>query len=152
MGDVRVISTAHALCGSHAFRHNSQFFITQRYAFSGKSPVSLVSADGHSTSILVAVIPLSHRLLLNTLKYLGASTAKNAQDWSQEIVQASWLGLRVLATVHRTSDAGALWRCRESEVMPHHAWTTCAGANEEAQVPTVLINHSPEILMVPWTC
>jgi hypothetical protein len=63
-GDVRVISTADAPCGSHAFQHNFQLFIAQRCALCRKCLVSLVSPYRHS--LLVAVIPLNHWSALNT--------------------------------------------------------------------------------------
>jgi hypothetical protein len=78
MGDVRVISTADALCGSHAFQHNFQLFITQRCALYWKFLVWLKSPDRHS--LLIALIPLSHWSALNTPKPLGVPTAKNPED------------------------------------------------------------------------
>jgi hypothetical protein len=133
MGDVRVISATDTVRGSHAFQHNFQPIVAQRCA--------LQSHDRHS--LLVAVIPVSHWSALNEPKPLGVPTAKSPEDWGQEIVQASWLDLRVLSTVHRKSSLGGVWQCGENEVMPHHAWTTCVVADEEAHVPRVLLHHSP---------
>jgi hypothetical protein len=53
--DVCVISTADALCSSHAFKHNFQLFVTQRWALWWTFLVSLESPDRHS-------LPLSHWL------------------------------------------------------------------------------------------
>jgi hypothetical protein len=142
MGDFRVISTADALCGSHAFQHNFQLFVAQKYALCRKFLVALEFPDRNS--VLVAVIPLSHWSALNTPTSLGVPTAKNPEDLGQGIVQASWLGLRVLSTVHRKSGSGAVWQCGENEVVPHHAWTTCVVVDEEAHVLRVLVNHSPK--------
>jgi hypothetical protein len=58
MGDVRVISTADAVCGSYAFQQNFRLFVSQRCALCREFLVSLESPDGHS--LRVAVIPLSH--------------------------------------------------------------------------------------------
>jgi hypothetical protein len=80
---------------------------------------------------------------LNTPKSSGVFTAKNPEDWGQGIVQASWLGPRVLSTIHRRSGSGAAWQCGENEAVPHHAWTTYV-VDEEAHVPRVLVNHSPK--------
>jgi hypothetical protein len=44
----------------------------------------------------------------------------------------------------------ALSDCGENEMVPHHAWTTSVVADEEAQIPRVLVNHSPNT-MVHWT-
>jgi hypothetical protein len=141
MGDVHVISTADALCGSHAVQHNFQLF-AQRGPIWRKFLGLLESPHRHS--LLVAVIPLSHRSALNTRKSLGVPIAKNPEDWGQGIVQASWLGLRVLSTAHRESGSGAVWQCGENEAVSHHAWTTCVVVDEEAHVPRVLVNYSPK--------
>jgi hypothetical protein len=71
----------------------------QRCEICRKFLVSLESPDRHS--LLAAVIPVSHWSALYTPKYLRVLTAKNPEDWGQEIVQASGLGLRVLSTAHR---------------------------------------------------
>jgi hypothetical protein len=62
-------------------------------------------------------------------------------------VQASWLSLRFLSTIHRKCGSGAVWQCRENKVVPHHVWSICAVFNEEAHVPRLLVNHSPK---EPW--
>jgi hypothetical protein len=142
MGDVRVISTADALCGSHAFQHNFQLFAARRCALCRKFQVSLESPDRHS--LPVAVIPPSHTQIgAECTEILGVPTTKNPEDWSQEITQASWMSLYVLSTFRRKSGSGAVWQCRENEVVPHHAWTTCV-VDEEEQVPRALPNHSPK--------
>jgi hypothetical protein len=56
--DVGVISRADSLCGSHAFQHNFQLFVTQTCALYRKFLVSIQSSDRHSLPI--AVIPLRH--------------------------------------------------------------------------------------------
>jgi hypothetical protein len=55
MSDVHVNSTAHALCGSHAFRHNFQLLVAERCALCRKFLVSLESHDRHS--LLVDTMP-----------------------------------------------------------------------------------------------
>jgi hypothetical protein len=74
MGDVRLIPTADALCGSRAFQHNFQPFVAQRWPLCRKSPVSRESPERNS--LPVAVIPQSHWLTLNTPKSFGVPTAK----------------------------------------------------------------------------
>jgi hypothetical protein len=148
MGDVHVISTAHALCGSHAFQHNFQLFVARRCALCRWFLVSLESHDRHS--LLVAlIIPPSLWSALNTPKTLRAPTAKNPEDEGQRIVQVSWLGLRVLFTVHRKSGPFAASQCGDNEVVPHHAWTTRVAVDEEAHVRRVLVNHSPKKI-IKW--
>jgi hypothetical protein len=73
------------------------------------------SALYHNTSVNLSSAP-------NTPKPSGVSATKSAEDWGQEIVQASWLAFRFLSTVHRNGSAG-VWQCRDNEVS-HHAWTT----------------------------
>jgi hypothetical protein len=140
MGDVWVVSTADSLCGSHAFQHNFQLFVTQRYALCRKSLVPLESPD--RLSLLVAVIPLSHWSALNIPKSVGVLTAKHPEDLGQGIMQASWMGLRILSIVHQKSGSGAVGQCWENEVVPHHAWTTRVVVDEGAHAPGVLINQS----------
>jgi hypothetical protein len=58
MGDVRLIFTADALYGSHAFEHNSQLMVAQRCTIRLKFLLLLESPDRNS--LLVATMPLSH--------------------------------------------------------------------------------------------
>jgi hypothetical protein len=58
MGNAHVASKADALCGSHAFQHNFQPFVAQRWVLCQKFLVSLESPDRHS--LLAAVVPPSH--------------------------------------------------------------------------------------------
>jgi hypothetical protein len=137
MGNVRMISTADAQCGSHELRHSFQLFVTKRRTLSRKFVLSFKSPD--RLSLLVAVMPLSHWSALNITKILGVTTATSPEDWGQGIMQANWLCLHVLSTVHRKSGPG-IWQCGEN-VVPHHTWTTCVVVDEEAHVPRVLVNH-----------
>jgi hypothetical protein len=94
----------------------------------------------------------STRCCNTTMSLIGAEytkvvlvpTAKHSEDSGQEIMQSSWLGLRVLSTVHRNSGSGAVWQCGENEAMPHHAWTTRVVVDEEAHIARVLVNLSPK--------
>jgi hypothetical protein len=78
MSEVHVISTADALCGSHAFQHNFQLFVAQKCVLLKKFLVSLKSPGKHS--VFIAVLPLSYSSGLNTPKSLGVPTAKNRED------------------------------------------------------------------------
>jgi hypothetical protein len=60
------------------------------------------------------------------------------------IMQAGRLGLHILPTVHQKTGLGAVWQCRENEGVPHHTWTICVVADEEANVPRVQVNHWPK--------
>jgi hypothetical protein len=64
MGDYCVVSTGDAPCDSDAFQHNFQVFVAHRCELCRKFPVLLESPERHS--LLVAVIPRSHWLVLNT--------------------------------------------------------------------------------------
>jgi hypothetical protein len=72
-GDIGVISTEVALCGSHAFQHSFQLFVAQRCALCRKYLVSLDSPNRHS---LLVLMPLIHWSALNTPKSLDTPTAK----------------------------------------------------------------------------
>jgi hypothetical protein len=74
MADVLVVSTAEALYGSHAFRHNFQLFVTQACAPSTKFLVLFESLDRYS--LLVSGIFLNHGSALNSPKFLGFSKPK----------------------------------------------------------------------------
>jgi hypothetical protein len=76
MGDVRLISTADVLCGSHAFQHNFQHFVAQMCSLCLKSPVSLNFRE--RLSLLIAVIHLNYLSALNTPTILGVATAKDS--------------------------------------------------------------------------
>jgi hypothetical protein len=141
MGDVCVISTADAVCGSHAFQHNFQLFIAQR--------CTLLKISGFTwifwQEFCICCFNTSKSLMsAEYTKSLVVPTTKNAEAWDQGIVQASWLGLCVLATVHLKSGLGAVWHCGESEVVSHHARSTYVVIDEEAHVPRELVNHSPK--------
>jgi hypothetical protein len=140
-GDVRVVSTADVSCGSHAFQHYSALSRTKVRALSKIHGFTWIAWQIFSN---LAVIPLNHWSALNTLKSLRVPADKNPRDWSQEIVQASWLGLRVLSTAHRKSGSGAVWQWWDNEVVPHHAWVTCVVTDEQTHVPRVLAKHSPK--------
>jgi hypothetical protein len=127
-GYVRVISTADALCGSHAFQHNFQLFAAQKFALCRKFLVSLESPDTFSTRCCNTSKSL---IGAEYTKVFRCPHSQNPKDQGQEIVQASWLGLRVLSSVHRESGSGIVWPCGENEVVPHNAWTTCAVVDEE---------------------
>jgi hypothetical protein len=100
-------------------------FNTILSSLSHRATLSLECPDRHSLLVAVIRVPLVHTSARNASKSLHAPTVKNAaEDWDQEIVQASWLGHRVLTTAHRMSGSGAVSRCRANEVVPHHAWTT----------------------------
>jgi hypothetical protein len=53
------------------------------------------------------------------------------------------IGPPVLAIVHWKSGSDDVWHCRETKVVPQHAWPRVV-VDEEAHVPTVLVNHSTE--------
>jgi hypothetical protein len=80
MGNVLVISTADALCGSHTFQHN--------FCSSLHSGAHCQIFLGSIESLLVAVIPLSHWSALNTPEDLGVHTTKKSKgscrpvDWA----------------------------------------------------------------------
>jgi hypothetical protein len=105
-----------------------------------KTSASIESCDRHS--LLVAVIPPNHWSALNNTKAFIVPRAENPEDWGQEIVQATWMDLRVVSTVHRKSGSGAVRQCRGKEVVPHNAWTTRAVVDEEAHVPNIPVNIS----------
>jgi hypothetical protein len=77
MDDVRVISTADVLCTSsfHSFQHNFQLLVVQRCVLCRKFLVSLEYPDKHS--LFVAVIPLSHWLVLNTKAFTCSHRQKS---------------------------------------------------------------------------
>jgi hypothetical protein len=56
-------------------------------------------------------------------------------------MQASWLGLGVLATAHRKSGPGSAWRRGGNEMVSRHAWTICV-VDEEAHVQRAVEKHS----------
>jgi hypothetical protein len=57
MGDVLVILAGYAICGSHAFQHIIELFMTQKCKPCQKFLVSLKSSD--KPSLLITVTPLS---------------------------------------------------------------------------------------------
>jgi hypothetical protein len=77
----------------------------------------------NSHSLLVAVIPASQRSALHTPRLLGVHTARSPEDWGQEIVKASWLGLPVLSTVHKKCGSGVGSASSCANHMSCHRWT-----------------------------
>jgi hypothetical protein len=75
MGNVHVISTADALCGSHAFQHNFQLFVAQRCEFCWQFLASLESLDRNCP--LVAAIPL--KPLIST-EYIKVFRCAHSQE------------------------------------------------------------------------
>jgi hypothetical protein len=136
-------------------------FNTALSSSSHRGAHSVENSSFHSTLLTGNLLPLSYWSALNAPKSSAVSTTKVPEEWGQEIVRASWVGLRVLATVHRksgsdavrqwggasssmnTSGSGAASESGEHEVVPHHAWITCV-IDEESHVPRELVNHSPK--------
>jgi hypothetical protein len=118
------------LCISTQF----QLIVAQRWALYRKFLVSLGSPDRHSR--FAAVIPASHWSAL-----IGAECTKIPKGWGQAIMQANGLGL-FLSTAHRKSSLGAVGKCRENEMVSHHAWTTGDVFYEEAHIRRFLANYA----------
>jgi hypothetical protein len=140
MGDFRVKSAEDALCGSHEFQHNFRLIFVQRCIFCWKLLVLLKSPERYFP--LVAPILLSQRSVLNTPKSIGVPIAKKIQ----RIGPGDCAG-QLTGPPGPSHYSLKVWQYRETEVVPHHAWTTCV-VNKDAH-PKVLVNNSPKIMVQP---
>jgi hypothetical protein len=132
MGDVRVISTADALCGFYAFQHDFQPFVTQRCKLCWKFLVSLEPPNRYS--LLVAVIPQCYWLALNAPKSLGVTISKKPGGFRSGDHAGQLTG-----PPHPIHCSPKVWF---NVVVPHHAWTTCVVVDEEVHVSRVVVNLS----------
>lgn len=131
-------STTDGLCDSHVFQHKFQLSVTQRCALCWKFLASRQSPDMHS--LLIAVIPFSHWLVLYTPAFEWSHSQKSRRLKSGD--QTGQLTGPPYPT-HYSQKSGSVLSDNAEKMRWCNIMHGCVIIDEQVHVPRVLENHSP---------
>jgi hypothetical protein len=128
---VRVISTAHSLCRSHAFQHKFSS-LSRRCMHSPENP-------WFRSNLLTDILSSCCDMTAEYTEEFRCLHSQKSREFRSRDRAVQLVGPRLLSTARRKSASGALWQCRGYDLVPQEAKIIRTVVGEEARVPKVLI-------------